>query len=146
MARTAPTTRHADLWTFALPVRWGDMDMLGHVNNCEFFRYAESARLAFFEEVFGRDKPLFTSGSGPILADIGCTYHEQLRYPAELDVGVQITHIGSRSLHIATPVFRRGEDRAVADVRSILVWFDYEAQQATSVPQALHDRLQPLND
>ena len=98
------------------------------------------------EEVFGRDKPLFTSGSGPILADIGCTYHEQLRYPAELDVGVQITHIGSRSLQIATPVFRRGEDRAVADVRSILVWFDYEAQQATSVPQALHDRLQPLND
>ena len=29
-----------------MPVRWGDMDALGHVNNAMYFRYAESGRIA----------------------------------------------------------------------------------------------------
>jgi acyl-CoA thioester hydrolase len=27
------------------PVRWGDMDAMGHVNNAQYFRYLETARI-----------------------------------------------------------------------------------------------------
>jgi len=27
------------------PLRWADMDMLGHVNNVAYFRYMEQARI-----------------------------------------------------------------------------------------------------
>jgi hypothetical protein len=28
-----------------IPIRWGDMDAMGHVNNTVYFRYLESARI-----------------------------------------------------------------------------------------------------
>lgn len=34
-----------------LPILWGDMDALQHVNNVQFFRYLESARIAYFADV-----------------------------------------------------------------------------------------------
>lgn len=30
-------------------VAWGDMDAFGHVNNVMYYRYVESARLAYIE-------------------------------------------------------------------------------------------------
>ena len=51
----------------SLPVRWGDMDALGHVNNAMYFRYAESGRIAYFTTV-GADSGLDGSGEGPMMA------------------------------------------------------------------------------
>ena len=28
-----------------MPIRWGDMDAMGHVNNTVYFRYMETARV-----------------------------------------------------------------------------------------------------
>ena len=32
-----------------IPIRWGDMDARGHVNNTLYYRYFESSRIALFE-------------------------------------------------------------------------------------------------
>ena len=37
--------------TVEVPVAWGDMDALGHVNNAVYFRYFETARIRFFAEL-----------------------------------------------------------------------------------------------
>ncbi len=142
MARPKISTRQPGMWTFPLSVRWADMDMLGHVNNAKYFSYSESARIAFFESVFGPKMSRFEGGSGPILADIGCSFHRQVHYPASLEIGVVIPRIGRSSLDLRTPIFLAGEDEAVADVRSVIVWFDYEAQKPTAVPDALQPFLQ----
>ena len=34
--------------TLQMPIRWGDMDAMGHVNNTLYFRYLETARIAWF--------------------------------------------------------------------------------------------------
>jgi len=31
-----------------IDVAWGDMDAFGHVNNTRYFRYFETARIAYF--------------------------------------------------------------------------------------------------
>ena len=48
------------LHTARLPVRWGDQDPLGHVNNARFFTYFEQARIDYFDAVL--DIPLFDFG------------------------------------------------------------------------------------
>lgn len=123
-------------------VRWGDMDALGHVNNANYFRYTESARVAFFAQLFAGEAG-FMREWGPILAHIGCDYHVQLHYPATLAVAVGIESISRRSLVMRCPIFRDGEDSAVADVRAVIVWFDYARQQAAPVPQRLRNYLIP---
>ena len=35
--------------TEIIPIRWGDMDAMGHVNNTVYFRYMEQARICWFD-------------------------------------------------------------------------------------------------
>jgi acyl-CoA thioester hydrolase len=34
-----------------MPVRWGDMDAYGHVNNTVYFRYMEQVRVEWLEQM-----------------------------------------------------------------------------------------------
>ncbi len=45
-----------------VPLRWSDMDAYGHVNNVQFLRLLEDARVTGFEQWFGRDKALLEEG------------------------------------------------------------------------------------
>ena len=50
----------------AIPVAWGDMDAFQHVNNTVYFRYFESARIAYFERLEFMEL-MQATGVGPIL-------------------------------------------------------------------------------
>ena len=80
------------------------------------------------------------AGVGPILAAVNTNFHQQLHYPAQLDVAVGIQSIGRSSLVISCPVFVAGEDLAAADMLCTIVWFDYRQQSSIAVP----DRLRKL--
>jgi acyl-CoA thioester hydrolase len=49
---------------FRCPLRWGDMDAFGHVNNVVFLRYLEEARVDFmFRLAPGEGSSSFTGGT-----------------------------------------------------------------------------------
>ena len=48
------------------PIRWGDMDSLGHVNNTVYFRHMEQARIEWLFAQAGVHDPYATS-SGPVI-------------------------------------------------------------------------------
>ena len=45
-----------------VPLRWSDMDAYGHVNNVQFLRLLEVARVIAFHEWFGQDRSLLKEG------------------------------------------------------------------------------------
>ena len=45
-----------------VPLRWSDMDAYGHVNNVQFLRLLEDARVTGFAQWFDRDRPLLEEG------------------------------------------------------------------------------------
>ena len=45
-----------------IPLRWSDMDAYGHVNNVQFLRLLEEARVIGFQEWFGQDRSLLDEG------------------------------------------------------------------------------------
>ena len=114
-----------------MAVRWGDVDVLGHVNNVQYFRYGESARVAYFEALEQED-PRFWKDYGIILANIGCDFLSQLRYPAELRIGTRVTRLGRSSIGMMSAVFHG--DLLAAVLRSTVAWFDYTAQKTLPVP------------
>ncbi len=117
-----------------MSVRWGDVDMLGHVNNAKFFTYDESVRMSYFAPLRSLDASYFDA-QGPILAHIACDFLAQLHYPAELEIGLRVTRMGRSSLHTESLMF--DGERPVAAVRGVIVWFDYRAQTSLSVPEAV---------
>jgi acyl-CoA thioester hydrolase len=45
-----------------VPLRWSDMDAYGHVNNVQFLRLLEDARVIGFEGWFGQDRSVLSEG------------------------------------------------------------------------------------
>ena len=79
---------------------------------------------------------------GPALVTATCNFHQQVRHPATLDVGLAVSRIGGKSFTLDYGLFRRGEDAPVADGSSVVVWTDYGAGRALPLPDALRTALE----
>lgn len=123
---------------FRIETRWSDADMLGHINNANFFTFDESARLDYFGGMFGAD-PKFWKDYGLILASIGCDFLSQLHHPASLDVGFRISKIGRSSMQTVGGIFHG--DKLVAVTRGVVVWFSYVNQTPLPVPEDVRARI-----
>jgi len=126
-----------------LPVQWGEQDLYGHVNNIIYFRWFESARVAYGERLdFAR---LFREARlGPILASVRCDFRRQVTYPARVRIGARITRLGNSSLTMVHAVTKADSGELLAEGDSTVVFFDYAAQKSTRIPDDLRDRIRAL--
>ena len=131
-----PTVMH-------LPVQWGDMDSYQHVNNVVYFRWFESARIAYLEQIGLKDM-YHSAGIGPILAAIGCNYRRQLTYPDTVAVGARISRIGRTSFEMEHVLYSAAQDAVIADGKSTIVTFDYKLQKPTPVPDEMRAKIEQI--
>ena len=136
-----PPKRSDFAFFYRLPVRWADMDALGHVNNTKFFTYDESARLDYFQRLMAGDAQ-FWDAYGLILAHIEADFLAQLKPPAELDIGFRIARLGRTSLGTEAAMFLG--DAVVAVTRGVLVWFDYRANVPLALPEDVKAKIRAL--
>lgn len=143
---TRPQAEDFSHW-FETPVRWGDLDSLGHVNNAVFFTFDESARLDYFSTLLHADTR-FWKDYGLILAHIECDFLAQLRFPATVHVGMRVSRMGRSSLNTEAGLFV--DEQLVAVTRSVIVWFDYPAQKSMPIPEPVRtairarERIEPI--
>ena len=78
----------------SIPIRWGDMDAMGHVNNTLYFRYLEIARIEWFDRIGCSVNP---SGEGPLIVNAFCNFHKQLEYPGDIVVKMYASDPGRSS-------------------------------------------------
>lgn len=127
--------------TIELPIQWGDMDSLGHVNNARYFTWFESARIALFREV-----EMATGGTparGPILARTSCDFLAPLEWPGEITVGTRIARIGTRSFTMEYAIARADfPDRPVATGEGVVVMMDYRRGETVEIGDELRERLE----
>ncbi len=114
MNHTQPAALAGHPFSITLPVQWGDQDAFGHVNNVVYFRWLESARIAYF---LGADLGFGMSnhGVGPILASIDCDFRRQLTYPDTLIVSASIASIGRTSMKMAHLVYSTAQQAIAAE-------------------------------
>ena len=62
------------VYEMEIPVRWGDMDAMGHVNNTVYFRFLESIRIEWLTHLGYPPNP---SGKGPVLVNAFCNFYRQ---------------------------------------------------------------------
>ena len=78
-----------------IPIRWGDMDAMGHVNNALYFRYLETVRLEWLYKI---GAPVVPEGSGPVIVNAFCNFLVQLEYPGDLLARHYVANPGRSSL------------------------------------------------
>lgn len=117
---------------FAETVRWGDCDMLGHVNNTVFLRYIESARIAYFQDIMKVELSV-NSIEGWVIADLNCSFRAQLKFPSEIEICTRISRIGNSSATIDSVIFHDEEQNPVFTSTATIVWCNYEEGKSVRI-------------
>jgi acyl-CoA thioester hydrolase len=129
--------------TVDIPVAWGDMDALGHVNNVVYFRYFETARIECFAEL-GLSASAQADGVGPILHSASCRFRIPLTHPDTVTVGVQIGEVSDDRFVMRYRAVSHEHGAVAADGESLIVTFDYATGRKARVPDDLRARLTDL--
>ncbi len=122
-----------------MPIRWGDMDAYGHVNNTVYFRYMEQARVEWITSLGYKVAP----GSESMLMMNGfCNFYQQLSYPGELVLKTFIGNIGRSSLDVFTSMALSTSPNIEAAVGgATMVWVDLNTGKSSPWPEHVLSKL-----
>ena len=114
-----------------MPIRWGDMDAYGHVNNTVYFRYMEQARVEWLESIM---VPVRPGGEAPVIVNASCTFLIQMNYPGAVEVRTYASHPGRSSFLTHFEMRVVGDERIYAEGAAKLVWIDTRTGRSVSLP------------
>ena len=118
-----------------VPLRWGDMDAMGHINNTLYFRYMEIARLDWMFKVGAGVRNGGSGGQGPIVLNAFCNFMRQLTYPGDVRVAMYVATPGRSSFETFHTIVRVDEPEVVyAEGGACVVWTDYAAKKSAPMP------------
>jgi acyl-CoA thioester hydrolase len=129
--------------TITIPVQWGEQDPFGHVNNVIYFRWFESARIAYFRRI-GIMKHLTPAPLGAILAGASCQYRRSIVYPDTVRVGVRATGVGLTSIAFEQRIVSLEHRALAAEGTATAVVYDYEAGRPQRVPDDIRQAIAEL--
>jgi len=131
------------LATLNIPVLWGDLDALGHVNNTRFFGYIEELRIVWFNSL---GSGWMADGHNPIVANINCNFRRPIHWPATVSVDLCASWAGGKSITLSHEI-RDADNPATlyADATVVLVWVDQQTGQATALPAEVVRQIEALD-
>jgi acyl-CoA thioester hydrolase len=126
-----------------VPVAWGEMDTNQHVNNIFYFRYFESARIAYFERTDIFDQ-LARTGIGRILAATSCKFKMPLKYPDKVLIGAKVTSLREDRFTMGYRIVSVKHRKIAAEGDGVIVTFDYRENRKVRIPDGWRQRIMDL--
>lgn len=127
----------ADLTSGDFPIhwpvstRWGDNDMFGHLNNAVYYALFDTAINAWIDTTCDID-PMEVPWIG-VVAESGCRYLAELKFPDPLVVGLSVTRLGNSSITYRLGLFEEGGPVAAVGTW-VHVYVDRETRRPIPIP------------
>ena len=131
MSRPPIGTRADYRWFTAIPTRWMDNDVYGHVNNVTYYSWIDTAVAQFLIEQGVLD--LGTSTEVGLVVETQCRDFAPIAFPDLVTCGVRCGRLGTTSIRYDIAIVRNEEDEAIAEGHFIHVYVA-RAEQGRSVP------------
>jgi acyl-CoA thioester hydrolase len=125
--------------TSVMPIRWGDMDALGHVNNTIYFRYMEQIRVEWLEAMGYRLDA--ANEEGVVVVNASCTFLLPLVYPGQVEVRMFFGKPGRSSLPTFYELRKVGEDPLYAEGAAKMVWLNQTTGKSAPLPERIIDAI-----
>ncbi|MDA8107604.1 MAG: thioesterase family protein [Betaproteobacteria bacterium] len=123
-----------------IPIRWGDMDAMGHVNNTVYFRYMEQARIGWFDALVPEAEAW--GSTGIVIADAHCNYLRPITYPGTVEVRLYVGRIGGSSVATSYELRVDADPKPYADGAATVVFIDMAKQKPVRIPDHIRARLE----
>ena len=124
-------------------VRFGDLDAMQHMNNVEFLRFFETARIDYLKQLDPGHNPGERSQFGFIFAECHIAYRAPAFYDEEIRTFIRPSELRRSSLKLDFEMRSEGDGRLIADGYGVLVGYDYTAGKSQPLPDALRARVEP---
>ncbi|MEX2195315.1 MAG: thioesterase family protein [Thermoleophilaceae bacterium] len=132
-------------WPFSMVqrVRFGDLDAMQHMNNVEFLRYFETARIDYIREALPEHVPTSGQQFGFIFAECHISYRSPAHYDEQIRTSIRPSELRRSSVRLEFEMRHDGDgQRLVAEGWGVLVGYDYAAGRAQPLPDAVRERLE----
>ena len=123
------------VFDLTMPIRWGDMDAMGHVNNTSYFRYLEIIRIEWTRSIGCQPDP---NGDGIVIVNAFCNFYKQLEYPGNVLMKMYVSDVGRSSFETWATMERADAPGTIyADGGATTVWVNFPAQKSVPLPDRL---------
>lgn len=120
-------------------VAWGDMDAFGHVNNVQYYRYMESARIRYLDTL-----NIFNQNVVTVVASNQCKYLRPVVYPDQLKVATRVEELRNSAFRMSYILWSEAQENIVATGDAVIVCVDNSTMQKTAIPEHIKDQIRKL--
>ncbi|MDR1389820.1 MAG: acyl-CoA thioesterase [Treponema sp.] len=120
------------MFSIKVSPRFGDMDVLGHINNTVLPMWFELGRNPFFK-IFAPQKA-FTDGTFMlIMAHIEFDFLAELHFGEEVEIRTWVKRIGTKSFTVYHEAWQA--DKRCVKGDAVIVHYDFTAKVTTPIPE-----------
>lgn len=125
------------VYEMTIPIRWGDMDAMGHLNNGSYFRYMETARIDWMHAIGFEPDP---GGEGMVIVNAFCNFMRQIEYPGQVLTRMYVSDPGRTTFESWCTMARTdAPDVICAAGGATTIWVDFPKQKAKDLPGWLRE-------
>jgi acyl-CoA thioester hydrolase len=141
-ARSKDELRSAYRHFLAIPTRWMDNDVYGHVNNVQYYSY--------FDTVVNKwliDQNLLDYLKSEVIGlvvETSCSYFRPVAFPDLIAAGLRVAHVGRSSVRYEVGLFRNDEPTVCAAGHFVHVYVDRASNRPVALPDPLRMALHSL--
>lgn len=125
---------------YPIQIRYGDLDPQWHLNNAHTVILIEQARTAYLVKLELWDGKDFDR-LGLIVADVHVSYKAPVTLLQQVQVGVRVARIGTKSLVMEYALEDIDTGQVLATGETIMVAFDYPTNQSIPVPPDWREKI-----
>jgi acyl-CoA thioester hydrolase len=128
--RAAP--RSAFPHFLAIPTRWMDNDVYGHVNNVVYYSYFDTAVNQFLIE-----RGVLDIHQGEVVGfvvDSGCAYFSSISFPDTIHAGIRVAKLGNSSVRYEIALYRNDDPLPCAAGHFVHVYVERSSNRSVPIP------------
>ena len=123
-------------------VQWGEMDAAQHVNNVNYLRWAETARIGFYEKLKVLD--LNFKNLGIILAWQDCKYIFPIKFPDTAIITYDITSVLPDRINAECKIYSKTNQKLAAISKSTVMAYDYIKSVKAEIPSKWKEEIMSI--
>jgi acyl-CoA thioester hydrolase len=129
-------------YRLAIPTRWNDNDVYGHVNNVEYYAFFDTVINEYLIREGGLD--IHAGDVIGLCAESRCEFRAPLAFPETVTAGLKVGHLGNSSVRYEIVLYGEAGD-AAATGWFVHVFVDRETRRPAEIPPRLRAALEALS-
>ncbi len=134
-------TAAAEPFSYLQRVSFSDIDALKHMNNVEFLRFYENARIAYFRQIVPDYEPVHGGQIGVIFAECQIAYRSPAHFEEEVRTTILPSELKRSSVRLGFEMRCEADGRLLAEGHGVIVGYDYASGRAAPFADDVRERL-----